>query len=267
MALEATLRRSKLVEIIRSSGFSSLPDLADALDVSESTVRRDLSQLEQQGVTRRTHGGAFYTGPSPGVTHFRHRQQTNWDKKKAIAAATARIIEEGDTLLLDGGSTLYEVARLLVNRSLQVVTNSLPVANLFSTSTSVDLVVLGGYVHNRSGAMHGCYADRTLESIRVQRAVMGAAAIDEHGMFNHNEMIATTERAMLRTAEEVIVAADSTKFGRRSLAHICELGTIDRLVVDDGLDAEWREKLTQAGIEVVLAGVDSAANDEETLQD
>ena len=259
--MEATHRRQKLLEIIQKNGFSSLPDLVETLEVSESTVRRDLSQLEQRGAARRTHGGAFYTGPSPQMTHFRHRQQANWSKKKAIAVAAAGLVEEGDTLMLDGGSTLYEVARLLVNRSLQVVTNSLPVANLFSGSNNVDLVLLGGYVHNRSGALHGNYTDRMLSTIHVRRAIMGAAGIGERGLFNSNEMLAATQRAMLRTAEQVIVVADSTKFGHQSLSHICELSEIDIVVVDAGLKASWLPQLEQANIKVIMAAEEAAETD------
>ena len=163
--------------------------------------------------------------------------------------------------MLDGGSTLYEVARLLVSRSLQVVTNSLPVANLFSGSNNVDLVLLGGYVHNRSGALHGAYTDKMLSSIHVRRAIMGAAGIGERGLFNSNEMLAATQRAMLRAAEEVIVVADSTKFGHQSLSHICELSEIDRVVVDAGLDPSWLPRLEQADIEVITAAKEAAETD------
>lgn len=249
----ATERRVKLLEIIRRQGFASLPDLADELMVSESTVRRDLAHMEQQGSTKRTHGGAFYTGPSPYLPHFRHRQEAEWDKKKAIAVAAAAMIEDADTVLLDGGSTTYELARLLAGRPLQVVTNSLPVANLFSSATNVDLVVIGGYVHTRSGAIHGAYADKMLESIRVGKAVVSADGINEAGLYNSNHMLANTQRAMLRAAEEVIVVADSTKFGHQSLAHVCQLSEISRFVVDDSLDASWQQKLKDEGINLIVA--------------
>src|SRR5438067_5513570 len=120
-------RRNRVLELIRQRGFASLPDLAETLEVSESTVRRDLDFLEESGVAKRTHGGVFYTGPSPKLAHFERRQAQQWDKKKAIAYLAATLIEDGDTLLLDGGSTTYELAQLLVGRVLQVVTNSLRV--------------------------------------------------------------------------------------------------------------------------------------------
>jgi DeoR/GlpR family transcriptional regulator of sugar metabolism len=254
-----TERRAKLLDIIRRQGFASLTDMAEQLGVSESTVRRDVGRLEQEGATRRTHGGAFYTGPSPLVAHFQHRQEAQWDQKKAIASAAARLVDDSDTLLLDGGSTTYELARLLVGRPLQVITNSLPVANLFSAAPNAELVVIGGYLHARTGAIFGEYADRMLATLRVGKAVISAAAINERGLDNNNHMLASTQRAMVEAAEQVVVVADSTKFGHQSLAPICELAAIDHFVVDSELDAAWQARLRQAGARLVLAELNAAA--------
>ena len=166
--MNAEERRAKLLLLIQSQGFASLPDLVDLLTVSESTVRRDLDALEEGGVIKRTHGGAFYSGPTPNLPHFRQRQEAQWDKKKQIAQAAADLIEDGDTVLLDGGSTTYELARELVGRPLQVVTNSLPVANLFNTDASTDLIIVGGYVHARTGSVQGPYANEMLKKAACQ---------------------------------------------------------------------------------------------------
>ena len=150
-------RRNRLLELIRTRGFAALPDLAEQLAVSESTVRRDLDFLEEAGAAKRTHGGVFYTGATPKLPWFEEREPAQWSKKQAVAARAAELIQDGDTLLLDGGSTTYEVARLLVGRPLQIVTNSLPVANLFASSQANDLVFVGGYIYPvpelRSGRM------------------------------------------------------------------------------------------------------------------
>lgn len=246
-------RRARLLEMVRGHGFASLPDLARQLEVSESTVRRDLDALEDGGVAKRTHGGVFYTGPSPKLAHFEQRQSVEWNKKKAIARAAAGLIEDGDTLLLDGGSTTYELALLLVSRPLQVVTNSLPVANLFTSSPNTDLVILGGYVHARTGVTLGPYADQMLEGLSVRRAVLSTAGINVEGCFNSNLLLVGTEQAMMRAADEVIIVADSTKFGHTSLSHVCKLDQIDYLVVDDGIADTWRDKLVEAGVQVVIA--------------
>lgn len=246
-------RRSLLLELVRQRGFAALPDLAGALSVSESTVRRDLDYLEESGSAKRTHGGVFYTGASPKLPHFDERQPAQWDKKRAIAARAAQLIQDGDTLLLDGGTTTYEVARLLVGRPLQIVTNSLPVANLFASGATTDLVLVGGYVYPRTGVSLGPYANQMLASLNVRRSVLSVAGINDRGFYNNNLLLVETERAMLEASEEVIVVADSSKFGHQSLAHLCPLSRIDYLVVDRDIDAEWRKKLEAAGVKLVLA--------------
>jgi DeoR/GlpR family transcriptional regulator of sugar metabolism len=195
----------------------------------------------------------FYTGTSPKLPHFDERQPAQWDKKQAIARAAAALNEDCDTLLLDGGTTTYEVARLLVGRPLQIVTNSLPVANLFASGADTDLVLVGGYVYPRTGVSVGPYANETLASLQVRRTVLSVAAINDRGYYNSNLLLVETERAMLRASEEVLVVADSTKFGHQSLAHLCGLSDIDRLIVDAGISEDWRSKIIAAGIELTVA--------------
>ena len=247
-------RRNQLLELVRKRGFASLPDLANELRVSPSTVRRDLDYLEESGAAKRTHGGVWYTGPSPKLPHFEQRQQSQWDKKRNIAHVAAELIEEGDTILLDGGSTTYELARLLVGRTIQIVTNSLPVAALFTSSSNHDVVLIGGYVHLRSGVCLGPYANEMLGQLSVQRAIVSVAGITERGCFNSNLLLVETEQAMMRAADEVIVVADSTKFGHQSLARMCELKDVDKLVVDSEIGADWRNRVQEAGIKLFVAG-------------
>jgi DeoR/GlpR family transcriptional regulator of sugar metabolism len=246
-------RRNRLLELIRQRGFASLPALAEALEVSESTVRRDLDFLEESGVAQRTHGGVFYTGPSPKLAHFDTRQSLNWDKKRQIAVAASRLIDDNDTILLDGGSTTYELAQLLVGRPLQVVTNSLPVANLFTSSENADLVFVGGYVHAKTGVSLGPYANQMLSGLNVRRAVLSVAGINERGCYNSNLLLVETERAMMTAAEEVIVVADSTKLGHTSLSHLCDLKEIDVLVTDHDITGEWRQRVVEANVTLVMA--------------
>ena len=247
-------RRNRILELVRSRGFASLPELASDLQVSESTVRRDLDYWEEAGSARRTHGGVFYTGSAPKLPHFEERQPAHWEKKRAIAVEAVKLIEEGDTVLLDGGSTTYEVARLLVGRKLQVVTNSLPVANLFASNSVADLVLVGGYVYPRTGVSLGPYANDMLSRINVRRTVLSVAGINDQGYYNSNLLLVETERVMMDAADEVIVVADSTKFGRSSLAHLAELGRANRLVVDHAISEDWRGKVAAAGVNLIVAG-------------
>lgn len=246
-------RRNRLLELIRSKGFIALPDLVDELRVSESTIRRDLDSLEDAGSAKRTHGGVFYTGSSPKLPHFDERQPGQWDKKRAIAQVASGLIEDGETILLDGGTTTYEVARLLVGRPLQVVTNSLPVANLFASSPTADLILLGGYVYPRTGVAVGPYANEMLSSLHVRKIVLSVAGINDRGFYNSNLLLVETEQAMLQVAEEIIVVADSSKFGHQSLARLSSLDAVDTVVVDHEISADWRKKLEDADVRLLIA--------------
>lgn len=258
LAFGSEQRRDRLRELIRQAGFASIPDLREALGVSESTIRRDLDQLELSGDVRRTHGGVYFTGPTNSLQLFEDRRDNHWDRKRQVAIAASQLIEDNDTILLDGGSTTYELARQLVNRPLQVVTNSLPVANLFASSHRVDLVFLGGVVHTRTGVTLGAYTHHMLESLNVQKAVISIAGADHRGFYNSNLMLVETERAMMRCADQTIVVADSSKFGRSSLARLCPLKEIRTIVVDDSLDEAWQQRLEEQGVRLILARPDAS---------
>jgi DeoR family fructose operon transcriptional repressor len=245
-------RRARLREMIRSRGFVSIPDLKEVIGASESTIRRDLDVLEEQGEAKRTHGGVFCTAPSAGLTMFQDGREGHWGKKRRIAEMAAALIEDRDTLLLDGGSTTYELARQLVGRPLQIVTNSLPVANLFASSEKADLIFLGGQVH-RVGITMGSRSIEMMRGLRVQKAILSVAGIDQRGYYNSNLLLVETERAMMESADQTIVVADSSKFGRSSLVQLCGLSDVQRIVVDDGLSEAWRRTLTAAGVELLIA--------------
>jgi len=254
-SMSSATRRSRLRELIRQHGFVSLPDLREATGVSESTIRRDLESLEETGEAKRTHGGVFFTGPVSTIRQFQRGNPNDgaWDKKRSIALAAASLVNDHDTLLLDGGSTTYELAKQLVGRPLQIVTNSLPVANLFSANDSVDLVILGGAIHNRTGVTHGPYTDQMLESINVQKAFLSVAGVNEKGFYNSNMLLVETERCMMRAADRTIIVADSTKFGRSSLARMCDWSQVDTLVVDDALEQAWKDRIPQWNTHLILA--------------
>ena len=251
-------RRARMLEFIRLQGFVSIPELKDSLDVSESTIRRDLESLEESGEARRTHGGVFYTGTVSSIRQFQRPNPNDgaWDKKRAIALEAAKLVNDHDTVLLDGGSTTYELAKQLVGRPLQIVTNSLPVANLFSATDSVDLVVLGGAIHNRTGVTHGPYTDQMLETINVQKAFLSVAGVNEKGFYNSNMLLVETERCMMHAADRTIIVADSTKFGRSSLARMCEWDQVDTLVVDHQLSNSWQDRIATTKTKLILASLD-----------
>ena len=249
MAL-AEERRNRLLELVRTRGFASLPELADELGVSESTVRRDLDHLEGIGTAKRTHGGVFYAGSSPQLPHFDERQPAQWDKKRPIAERAAELVQNGDTLLLDGGIDHLRsgpaAGRPAAADRDQFAAGGQPVCLGARTPT---LVLVGGYVYPRTGVSLGPYANDMLAGLSVRKTMLSVAGINERGFFNSNLLLVETERAMMRCAEEVIVVADSTKFGHQSLAHLCPLDAVDCLVVDAEIEPEWQQRSDASGRE------------------
>ena len=254
-------RRERLRGLVQARGFAALGELAETLEVSESTIRRDLEQLEKSGIARRTHGGAFWTGESDTMRIFKTRRGNDWPAKSAIGQAAAALIEDHDTVLLDGGSTTYELARHLVDRPLQVVTNSLPVAHLLSSSESIDLVMIGGCVRGRTAVTIGPMADSMLHSINVGKAFLSVAGITDRGYFNSNMMLVESEKAMLASADQAIVVTDSSKFGKVSLSRLCGLHEVHAVVTDTSVDSKWKEHLELAGVELVLAAASDCVAD------
>jgi len=244
-------RRDSILQVIEQQGFVSLHELAARVGASESTIRRDLEYLDGIGQIRRTRGGAAYTGES--LTPFEERGGTALGEKQRIGRLVAELISPGETILLDGGTTTLEVARCLAGKSLQVVTNSLPIASLLAQHSSIELILIGGYLYPRTGVALGPLATAALAQLHVPRLIMGTGGITEKGLFNSNTLLVESERMMLQAAEEVWVVADSSKFGKSALAFLCELTQVTRLIVDGGLSDHWRGIVRDAGIELILA--------------
>lgn len=244
-------RRRRLLETIEENGFISLHDLAIRFPASESTLRRDLEYLDRIGQIRRTRGGAAYVGDS--LTAFEDRSVEAAPEKRRIAAAVAELIQPHETILLDGGTTTFEVARALAGKPLQVVTNSLPIASLMMNRSDVELIFVGGYLYPKTGVALGAAAVAALSQIRVRRLVMSVGGLTEAGLFNTNSLLVETEQQMIEAAEEVIVASDSGKFGRPALARIAPLGVADQIVTDDRVSEHWRTLFAQEEIQVHIA--------------
>jgi DeoR/GlpR family transcriptional regulator of sugar metabolism len=255
-------RRQKVLDLVHRKGVVALEDIAREIDVSQSTLRRDLNYWHEQGVLKRTHGGAIYLGDGSSLPALEERTGRQAEEKKAIARKAAERIRDGDALLLDGGTTTLEVARLLVGRPLQIVTNSLPIANLFASDRETDLIILGGYVYPKTGVALGPMTVKAMEDVHVQQAILSCGGITAKGLFNSNLLLVETERRMLRCADEVVVVADQTKIGRQALAFLCELSAIDTLIVDAEISTEQRQLVEDAGVRLLTAGA-VATNGEE----
>ncbi|MEM6780161.1 MAG: DeoR/GlpR family DNA-binding transcription regulator [Planctomycetota bacterium] len=248
--MTAETRRCQLRDLVRERGFAALGELAEALSVSESTIRRDLEALEESGQARRTHGGVYWSGDSDTMHVFQGRHADGWPAKQSIGRVAADLIEDHETILLDGGSTVYELARRILHRPLQVVTNSLPVAHLLSTSETIDLILVGGCVRGRTSVTIGPMADRQIANLHVSKTFLSVAGVTERGFFNSDMMLAESEKAMIDAAEQTVVLADSSKFGRVGISQICRLQDVDMVVTDAGLDSQWKHWIESSSVQL-----------------
>jgi DeoR/GlpR family transcriptional regulator of sugar metabolism len=188
---------------------------------------------------------------------FEDRAATATAEKQAIGRSAAALLDDGDTVLLDGGTTTLEVARALLGRPMQVVTNSLPIAQLLAASAPIDLILIGGYVYPRTGVALGPLAIATMQGIRVSKAILGAGGIVAEGIYNHNLLLVETERQMMSCGQDVMIVADHSKFGRLALARLCGLDEVGHLVVDPGLPEDYRTLIAASGVRIHIAPLET----------
>lgn len=249
-------QRIDLIErFIREHRYADLHTLASRFEISLSTVRRALDQLESKGVLRRHHGGASLveTDELAKEYDFIARDQRQAEEKFALARHIAGQIHPGMTVILDGGTTTYAVARLLVSKRLQVITNSLPIAGLFSEIGSLETIVTGGGIHNRLGVLVGPLCEASLEQIHADIAILGGAGVTEAGVWNHNALIVAAQRKMIAASERVLFALDSSKFGRKALSLATPFNTRFAIVTDKRPPTSVAQAIKNAGAELQIA--------------
>lgn len=252
-------RQSRLKELLAGRGMSDLETLAAELRVSQSTIRRDLELLEEGGLVRRTHGGVIWVGetpaapPNPRPYAFNQRMGHQLDAKLRIARAATSLVQPGETVLIDGGTTTFYFAQELLGLALQIVTNSLPIANLFLNDEAVELILTGGLVYPRYGVLLGPIVETNLATIHVKKLFLSVAGVLEGRLYNQNMLLVQAERRMMQQAQEVILLVDSTKFGQQALSQLCDLSEIDTVVTDAPPSAEHQEQIRKAGCELVIA--------------
>jgi DeoR family fructose operon transcriptional repressor len=252
--MKGPARQLKIRQLLETKGFVDLATLGQELHSSESTIRRDLIALQNEGVLKRVHGGAMAVR-SQGARgdDFAGHARRMVDEKRRIAAATAALIEDGQTLILDAGSTVAAVAQELLDRSLHVVTNSLPIAEILGEARRVDVTLTGGQLDPQFGVVLGPLCEQVLGSLAVDVAVMGIGGVTEKGLSNANPLVVGSERKMIEVARKVIIVSDHTKFGRAALIPLAPLDVVDVVVSDTGLDPEHQGWLRARDIDIRLA--------------
>jgi DeoR/GlpR family transcriptional regulator of sugar metabolism len=245
-------RQKRIFDYLQKVEFASLEDLSTQLDVSVSTVRRDVSNLEETGKVKRTHGGARLSNPQSDEFIFNSRDTHQGVEKEAIGQAVANLIGLNQTVIMDAGSTVYHAAIHLEKKTPHIITNSLPIANHYAANHQVEVIVSGGVIYPRLGVMVGPLAVRAFSEINADVAVMGAGGITEDGIHNSHVLLIDIQLAMLKAARRTIFCLDSTKIGRQSLTQLCGFEKIDTIVTDANAPRNLIDKLCQRGVEVII---------------
>jgi DeoR/GlpR family transcriptional regulator of sugar metabolism len=231
-------RRREIVRQLYLTGYAEARELAEALGVDSSTIRRDLDQLARAGHVQRTHGGARLVAGAVDLP-YELKEREHLAAKAAIGAAGALLVADGDRVLLDSGSTTYELAKELRGRQdLTIVTNDLRIAQLVAGFPGVHLLVTGGELLRSTYTLVGDRAVEFVRELSVDHSFLGADAIDvASGITNTNTLEVPLKRAMIEVAGAAVVLADSSKFGQRALVRVAGIAEVDVVITDDGLPA------------------------------
>jgi DeoR family fructose operon transcriptional repressor len=244
-------RRRKIIDILESDDRAQVGELAARFGVSESTIRRDLQLLSENGVVERTHGGVL--PPSRFEPSFGQKETERRADKRAIARVAASLVEPGHTVFLDGGTTTLELARILRSRTdITVASNSVPIA--VELANHPRLILTGGSVNESTLALVGPIAERSIEEMHVDIAFIGMNGVSATAGFTTPTWEeAATKARMVRAGRVAVVVADSSKLGLVTFAHVAQLDEVDLLITDGAASGSEIEALRSAGLEVRLA--------------
>lgn len=240
---------------LNAKGSLSVTELSTMLNVSEVTIRKDLTQLESENKLYRAHGKAIKMSPYISDRDVNVKEHQSPAEKRAIAKAAVALIEPNDSIIIASGTTVQYFAREInvEQGRLTVITSALNVASVLSKSSRIEVIQLGGIIRGSSLSAVGCDAERMLENFTGSKLFIGVDGIDpEHGLSTTNLLEANLNRAMINSAQKTIVLCDSSKFDRRGFSRICSIDDIDQIITDSGISPRMLSMLRGRGIEVTV---------------
>lgn len=248
-------RREQILQLLVKQGGVQVSELAALTGVSAVTIRTDLAQLEAQGLATRNHGGATLVRTPPQEQSVQQRDSLNSALKEVIGARAAQLVQPGDNILIDSGTTTVPLARhLRDHRDVTVMTNGLNIAWELATAQGVEVMLTGGLLRKQSLSFQGVQAEACLNAYSFDTLFLGVDGLDlQFGLTTHHEAEASLNRKMVERARRVVVLSDASKFGRVSLHRIGLLEQVDAVITDAGISPEYRDGLTRLGIELIVA--------------
>ncbi|MFX3633338.1 MAG: DeoR/GlpR family DNA-binding transcription regulator [Candidatus Pristimantibacillus sp.] len=244
-------RYEKIVQLVNERSSIRVSELSDLCQVTEETIRRDLDRLEQAGRLRRSHGGAVSIKDLQPETPYAEREIIHADEKKRIAQEAIKLINPRDRIVLDASTTAWYMASNLPDIPLTVLTNSIKVAIELSGKEKIEVISTGGLLASRSLSYVGPLAERSLDAYYVDKLFLSCKGVHlERGISESNELQARIKLKMIGIADEVILLADSSKFGVQAFTHVAELNEVHRIVTDRHLPEQTISQLTDRSISV-----------------
>jgi DeoR family transcriptional regulator of aga operon len=254
---DTSSRREKIASLLKSAGSVQVPVLAERFGVSAVTIRNDLRFLDDLGVSIRTYGGAILNEGNNRIVEraIEHKEQLYAREKSAIGEVAAQYVNPGDAIILDSGTTTFQIATQLADKSdVTVITNCLNVMNKLSRLEHLELIMLGGTLRRKNMSFFGSHAERSLRDLHVDTLFLGVDGFHmEKGITTHFEAEAQLNRLMRQAASTTIVVTDSSKFGKICLHQIMVVEQISTVITDSGIADEYRTGLEKIGITVVVA--------------
>lgn len=251
----ANQRRDKIYELIQEDGSAKVVDLAKIFKVTEVTIRQDLEKLEKDGLIIKEHGGAFLKNIKDQVQSFSLGHQDNIDKKELIAKKCLEFIENGDSIILDSGSTTTEIAKHLKGfKNLMVITNALNIALMLGAEPGIELVVTGGEFKPPTLSLTGQKAADFFKGLNAQKLFLATAGISlKSGLTYPSISDLVVKKAMIEAADTTYLVADSTKIGKSAFASLGALSLIDYIITDNGIEEKHKEIFRNNEIELIIA--------------
>ena len=252
--LKIDVRRKKILEILRRDGQVRVSQLSEALGATVVTIRSDLDALEQDGYLERTQGGAIQTMKNYYNLEFQRRKQEHMENKKTIAAAAAGLVQDGDTLFINSGTTTYFTAvELKKRKNINVVTNSISVAIELGGLPTFRVILLGGDISAQYSFTYGEDVKEQISRYRADWAILSVDGICPGvGLTTYHAEESVIDRIMMDRSREAIIVADSTKLGRESFSRISDLRNVGVWITDRNADSQLVERITQEGVKVVF---------------
>jgi DeoR family transcriptional regulator of aga operon len=248
-------RRTQIMQIVRTAGRVKVNELASRFSTSAVTIRNDLNELHQRGMVLRSHGGAVLPDTILRESPVHERLNANSDEKRRIGARAAMLINDGETIILDSGTTTLEIARQIKRKQgLHIITNGVNIAAELLDARDVQTFIIGGTVRGESASVSGRFSEEMFDQFSADKLFLSGAGCDlEFGVSGANLEETMVNRAMMRIAREIILVADASKFSKRSMTRIAPFAEIDTVISDTKLSEEVQEKLRLLGCNLILA--------------